>query len=337
MSIYEHMTHFAGQPVIDWEPEAGLTIASGTAYRLGLSWEEAEAGQRWTDKLAAFLSSLGLRRPAAPPAEASWTDKLASLLDDPAAGQVTGLVIGPWGSEMWEADSQPVVEALVSARDRLPALTAIFLGDITSEENEISWIVQSDVSPLFAAYPQLEQFGVRGSQHLSLGTLRHARLRSLVVECGGLPARVAREVAAAELPELEHLELWLGEEQYGGDATVADLAPLLSGSLFPNLRCLGLRDAKEADEIAAAVATAPVLERIRVLDLSLGTLSDQGAMALLASPAVARLEKLDIHHHFCSEAMVEKLQELAIEVDASERQKPHEYGGESSRYVAVGE
>ena len=32
---------------------------------------------------------------------------------------------------------------------------------------------------------------------------------------------------AAELPNLEHLELWLGTDSYGGDATVADLADLL--------------------------------------------------------------------------------------------------------------
>ncbi len=341
MSIYEHMTEFAGQPVVDWQPETGQAITSGTAYRLTVSWEEAQDGQRWTDKLAAFLSSLGLRRPPAPPAatksDPSWTGKLSSFLDDPAAGHVTGLVVGAWIDAGMQGDSQSVVEALVAAREKLPALKALFLGDIISEECEISWIHQSDVSPLFAAYPELEHFGLRGSDNLSLGRLRHSRLKSLILQSGGLPATVAREVAAAELPELEYLELWLGEEQYGGNSTVADLAPLLSGSRFPKLRYLGLRDAERADEIAAAVAAAPLLERIRVLDLSMGTLGDQGAMSLLASPAVARLEKLDIHHHFCSDEMVEKLKGLGIEVDARERQEPEDYGDENGRYVAVGE
>src|SRR5207249_2377581 len=163
--------------------------------------------------------------------------------------------------------------------------------------------------------------------------IRHPRLKSLILQSGGLPGSVVRAVAAAELPELEHLELWLGEDQYGGSATLADLAPILSGTRFPKLRYLGLRDAEEADQIAAAVATAPVTERIRVLDLSLGTLSDQGAMSLLASPAVARLEKLDIHHHFCSEAMVEKLNGLGIVLDAGDRQDERRYHGDSGRYV----
>jgi hypothetical protein len=250
---------------------------------------------------------------------------------------VTGLVVGSWVDVPMGNDAEPVVEALVAARDKLPALEAVFLGDIISEECEISWIHQTDVSPLLAAYPELEHFGVRGSDNLSLGTLRHARLKTLVIQSGGLPARVVREVGAAELPELEHLELWLGERHYGGDSTVADLAPILSGARFPKLRYLGLRDAEQADEIAAAAATAPLTERIRVLDLSLGTLGDQGAISLLASPAVARLEKLDIQHHYCSEATVEKLKALGIEVDASDRKEPDKYRGESHRYVAVGE
>ena len=49
--------------------------------------------------------------------------------------------------------------------DRLPALEALFLGDITFEQQEISWIQQSDISPLFLAFPRLRvlrQFIERG-------------------------------------------------------------------------------------------------------------------------------------------------------------------------------
>jgi hypothetical protein len=108
----------------------------------------------------------------------------------------------------------------VAARDHLPNLTAIFLGDIIIEENEISWINQSDVSPLFTAYPALEHFRVRGGNGLIVGSIRHERLKSLIIESGGLPAQVVRDVAAATLPALEHLELWLGTEEYGGDAPI---------------------------------------------------------------------------------------------------------------------
>jgi len=314
MAIHEYTKIFAEKPVEDWDQQAGIADPENTCYALRLPYEEAEEGRRWTDKFAAFL-------------------------DDPSSNLVTGIVIGIWGSwnSSLERTSAPLVEALVAARDRLPNLRAIFLGDLIGEECEISWIQQSDVSPLFAAYPQLEHFCVRGADGLSLGSLKHDRLKSLIVQSGGLGANVVREVAAAELPELEHLELWLGEENYGGNATVADLAPIFGGALFPKLKYLGLRDSEIADEIARAVATAPALERIRVLDLSLGTMTDEGAEALLASPAIARLEKLDVHHHFCSEEMTAKLQSLGIEVDVSDRQEPDSYDDEVWRFVAVGE
>lgn len=298
----------------DWEPQSGIQDPESICYALRLTYEEGEDGLRWTDKFAAFL-------------------------DDPSSSRVSGIVIGDWGllNSAMDQTSAFLVEALVAARDRLPNLRAIFLGDVICEECEISWIRQSDVSPLFAAYPQLEHFCVRGAEGLSLGSLKHDRLKSFVIQSGGLGANVVREVAAAELPELEHLELWLGDETYGGNAAVADLAPILEAKLFPNLKYLGLRDSEITDEIARAVATAPVLERIRILDLSLGTLTDEGAAALLTSPAIARLEKLDLHHHFCSEEMTAKLQSLAIEVDASEREEPESYDDEVWRYVAVGE
>jgi hypothetical protein len=313
MGIYEHATQFAGLPVVDWEPGRRLRNPDRTAYRLSLDFEETEAG-------------------------AQWSDRLASFLEDPASGQVRAIVVGIWGGESYVlANSSAVVEALVAARDRLPNLRGLFLGDIIQEENEISWIEQSDISPLFHAYPTLEHFRVRGTQNLTLGTLQHDHLKSLTIESGGLPVAIVHDVAAAQLPALEHLELWLGTPDYGGDATVEDLAPILSGRFFPKLRYLGLRDSEIADEVAAAVAGAPVLDRIRVLDLSLGTLTDEGAAALLASPAVAHLEKLDIHHHYCSQQMVERLHGLGIDLDAGDPQQAEEHRGEVWRYVAVGE
>jgi hypothetical protein len=355
MGIYEPLTQFAGKPVVDWDPAAGIQDPEGTIYRVRLSYEEAEKGASWAtdrssessgedgqgrgwiDRIASLLTPQRSRRPAGRRPGVQWTDKFALFLADPAAVRVPGIVVGAWHPAFeGEGDSGPVVAALAAARERLPQLRAIFLGDIISEECEISWIQQSDVSPLFDAYPGLEQFSVRGSEGLRLGALRHARLKSLVVQCGGLPAAVVREVCAAELPALEHLELWLGSEHYGADTTVADLAPILSGELFPRLRYLGLRDTEHADEIAAEVAASPVIERIRVLDLSLGTLGDLGAVALLQSPAIARLEKLDLHHHYCSEAMVERLKGLGITVDAGDRQKP-DGDDKDDRYVAVSE
>jgi hypothetical protein len=312
MAIYENLVQFAGRAVEDWDATVGIGNPHATAYRLRVSYEAEE--------------------------EASvWADELASLLADPKVGELEALVVGAWGEVAGGDSSAPVVEALAAARDKLRGLRHLFFGDITMEESEISWINQSDVSPLLEAYPQLEHLTIRGGQSFSLGSPRHAGLRELVIQAGGLPAQVLREIAAGDLPDLEHLELWLGEEDYGGDATIDDVTPLLKGDRFPRLKFLGLKNSEIQDEIAAAVARSPVLARLEVLDLSMGTLGDDGARALLASPAAQDLEKLDIHHHFVSEELVEALERLGIEVNADDPQTPHEFRGESHRFVAVGE
>jgi predicted DNA-binding WGR domain protein len=266
-----------------------------------------------------------------------FTDKLGAFLAEPAAEMAQGLVIGHWGGfDDPMVNSASVVEALVAGRDRLPNLKYLFFGDIVTDENEVSWIQQSDMAPLLEAYPRLEQFHIRGSNGLTFGALRHKNLKALVIQTGGLPVSVLREVCAAKLPALEHLELWLGDEDYGWDGTVEDLKPILSGKLFPKLRYLGLRDSAIANQVAAAVAKAPVLKKIRVLELSLGNLGDEGARALAAGPAVAKLEKLDIHHHFVSDEVVAELKALGIEVDARDPCKPWDFDPDY-RYIAVGE
>jgi hypothetical protein len=164
--------------------------------------------------------------------------------------------------------------------------------------------------------------------------LRLASLRTLIVESGGLDASIVRQVASSDLPKLEHLELWLGTDSYGANWTLEDLAPILDGTRFPKLKTLGLRDSDQADAVAEAVTRSPLLQRIEVLDLSLGTLSDEGARALLASPAVKRLKRLDLRHNYLSAETARALGALGIDVDTSEGEPDK---GEDDRYVAVSE
>ena len=249
--IHENLTEFKGRPVSDWEGEATPADFLNVVFRLRIDYEDASEG-----------ITLG--------------EKFASLLDSKGSDQIESLVIGGWQGDDTQAESSDLVELLVSARRKLPALRNLFFGDIISEECEISWIRQGDFSPLLGAYDQLEHLTVRGGEGLTFGTLAHDRLRELIVQAGGLPASVIQEIAAARLPALEHLELWLGEPNYGGDATVEDLAPLMRKYVFPSLRYLGLKNSEIADEIAGVVALAPVLSQLQVLDLSLGVLSDEG-------------------------------------------------------------
>ncbi|AFY92301.1 STM4015 family protein [Chamaesiphon minutus] len=306
MGIYQHVEKFIGKPIVEYTTDTGIAYPIEIIYRMSVEYDS----------------------------EHSILDLLAHFTEHPNASRVPGLIIGMWDCE---ESSQNVVDFLVNASQKLPSLSALFLGDITGDENEISWIEQSDLSPLLTAYPQLEHLQIRGNDGLVLGELKHDRLKTLIVETGGLSVERVREVCQAQLPQLEHLELWLGDDNYGGDTTVEDLAPILSGKLFPNLKYLGLRDSCIADSIATAVAKAPVLQQIKVLDLSLGNLGDVGAAALLASPLIKHLAKLDLNHHYIPEEFRSKFEELGIDVDLSDEQEVDEDDDEEYRYIAVSE
>jgi hypothetical protein len=225
---------------------------------------------------------------------------------------------------------------LVSAHPKLPNLRGIFIGDMVTEENEVSWIMQSDVSPLLLTYPNLEHLRLRGTERLSLGgRLVHQKLRSLTIETGGLPPRLLEEVMASQLPALESLELWLGTSGYGGDVTVQDLRTLFAGGVFPALKRLGLRDSEIVDEIAAALPSAQILSRIEFLDLSLGTLSDEGGQALLNNPAIKRLKHLDLHRHYLSKDVMVALKRAFPNVNVDDPQGSDT--DQDDRYVAVSE
>ena len=311
MTISENLTKFYDRAVVDYDPDTGLADSSA-AVRLRLDYDAYEDGTTFTDLYARFIK-------------------------EAAVGGVEALVIGTWNQAQEGDTAEDVIENLVSTRERLPALKALFLGDITYEENEISWIEQTDVSALFTAFPRLEVLGVRGGNGLSLGRPSHPKLKKLIVEAGGLPRHVVREVCAADLPALEHLELWLGSDNYGGDATLDDLAPILSGRLFPRLTTLALRDCEWADDLAVALVDAPVLARIKSLDLSLGNLGDRGALALAAAPVVAGLQSIDIHHHYVSDEAIAKLNALGPRINAEGRKEPDTWDDEEHRYIAVSE
>jgi len=310
VAISDNLDSFAGRPVIDWEVGAVLGDGATTAYRLRLDYDKGNAGLEWGDLLADFLK-------------------------DPRSLQTQAMVVGDWGvSTSSDNSSAEAIAALANAHHKLPNLKYLFFGDITYEECEISWLVQGDFSPLLSAYPELEYLAIRGGQELSLGKARHAKLNTLIIQAGGLSPDVIHQIAAADFPLLEHLELWLGESNYGGDTTVEDIVPLLKDERFAKLKYLGLKNSEIEDQIAAAVAQAPIVGRLETLDLSMGTLSDEGARALLASPWVKKLKRLDVHHHYLSDGMQKQLHALGIDVDSSD---PQGEADADNRYVAVGE
>ncbi|MFD8618662.1 STM4015 family protein [Streptomyces sp. NPDC059513] len=313
----QHLQAFGGLPAVDFQHkdrQADRPAAGDVAWRISVDPYDDE-DQSWEQEFAAFLDAV-----------------------DPAGVRV--LIIGQWG-EAYEENSSVPISLVIAAAERLTSLEAVFVGDLEAEQAEITWIEQSDVTELLAAFPVLTEFGVRGGTDLVFPPTKHDRLRSLTIQAGGLPVQVVRGVLDSELPALERLDLWLGISAYGGDTDVADLAPLLSGTRFPRLHHLGLRNSEVQNEIAAVVASAPVVAQLKTLDLSNGTLGDEGAAALLAGQPLTHLDLLDLHHHFLTEAMEQRvrsaLEPHGVRVDLSERNEPWDNRGAEGRYTAVSE
>lgn len=309
MTINDTTDRYLDKPVVEFrmgDTIADPVAARGNVYRLSQDYDSAES-QR--DLLDSFLGQI-----------------------DPAT--LDALIIGAW-SEAHDENPHGYLDGLIERRAELPALRALFVGDMTFEDCEVSWIIQGDYNPLLAAFPQLRSLRIRGSSQLKLAAFEHAQLEELAIECGGLPSTIADAIAGSRLPALRRLELWLGDDGYGFDGDVATYARLLDAVDASRLEYLGLRNAQISDALAAHLAAQPWLGKLKTLDLSMGVIGDEGAQALCESPHIAGLGTLDLSHHYISEEWQAKLRALPCKVVLDDPQDAEETDGD--RYVAVSE
>ena len=301
---------FANRQVVDFDPNVGIAEPVNNAYALRCGHYEYEQ---------------------------NLPSQLSRLLEEPNSDKLEALVFGLW-VEAYEIDSSIIVQALVDAKQRLTNLKAVFIGDIDSHDCEISWIRQSDISPILQAYPKLEILQVRGGDGLQFSPpIRHNHLKALIVETGGLSRDTVAQICKMNLPALEHLELWFGSEDYGGDCWAEDIHPIIFEGRFPNLTYLGLRNSQFSDEIVSAIVASPIINSISILDLSMGTLSDIGAEELLNCQAISYLDILNVSESFLSEEMIDKLSSLDVRVLANNQKKEDEDSYIHGRYCSIAE
>lgn len=307
--VSENLTSFNGKSVIDFNPDEALKDLNHYAYRLRIDYDDYSSGKKIEELIHAFAKI-------------------------PATAECEELIIGAWDYESSKR-ADHIVQTLVELKDAFKNLKALFIGDITYEEQEISWIQQSDLSPLLSAFPSLELFQARGGDGLSLRELKHENLKTLIIQTGGLPPNVVEDIANAHLPNLEKLEVWLGDENYGFDSTIEDFNAIINGGKFPKLTFLGLKNSIIQDDIASAVAKSPLLKQLQSLDLSMGILSDTGAQALLDNPNSKNLKFLNLDHHFMTDGMMAKIKDffgLAVSMEDQGN-----YENEDERYIEVSE
>src|SRR6185312_11742097 len=138
MTFNGHIESFAGLPVVDFDPGAVSEVSdpAAVAWRVAVEYE---------DEAEVFLAALDALIGAVGPS-------------------VTALIIGEWGTAYEEP---PPIDALVERAGALPNLRALFLGEMTFEECEVSWITVGDPSKLLAAWPGLAHLWCRGSHEFT--------------------------------------------------------------------------------------------------------------------------------------------------------------------------
>ena len=254
---------------------------------------------------------------------------IEEIMNDPDFSTLEEIVVGCWG-EAWDNESaQPLVDGIVTNKEKFAHVKSLFIGDMDYEDCEVSWIMQADYSKLWDAMPQLEKLVIKGSNDLELGNIAHEQLRHLEIICGGLPKDVIQTIQKAKLPNLETLLLYIGVEDYGFDGDITTIKELLDQSDFPNLSYLGLTDSEIQNEITKEVLNSKYISQITTLDLSMGGLTDDGGQLLLEClPKYPNIKNLNLEYHYLSDEMMERLIGLAdVVVNVLDQQEADSYNG----------
>ncbi|NMO21886.1 WGR domain-containing protein [Pyxidicoccus fallax] len=258
------------------------------------------------------------------------------LIAHPSAKFLRELTLGmaSFDGENSYDDVVASLTAALSEQGGSKTLQSLFIGDFEyPDDTEISWTYVNDISPLYKLLPNLRSLRLRGGA-VELGKVDLPELREFTVETGGLPLSAVKSIAAAKWPKLEKLEVWFGSDNYGAEGGVDDIQPILDGKGLPNLKSLGLCNSEFTDELCKVLPKAKVLPQLERLDLSRGTMSDEGARILAESAAAfAHLKALDLTENTLTDEGERLVAKLCPSVSAGNQR---EYD-EDYRYAAVGE
>ncbi len=263
---------------------------------------------------------------------------LADLLRSPACRFLEDLTIEVTeGVKSGAVHFSFCVDELVHT-EQPPPLRRLQIGDCYPPQADLSWCCVGDCSEVFSAFPQLEYLKTLGRE-VEFGRIRHQKLKTLLIESGGLPASAVKSVANADLPALESLEVWFGSPDYGAEGNAGMLEPLFAGKALPELKELGLMNSDFTDDMVTALVKAPILQQLRILDLSMGTMSDVGAAVMLENTRpFSHLEKIELDQNFISDEMAAELRKaFAHRVSVSSQKDAYDWDDEPHYYVSASE
>lgn len=190
-----------------------------------------------------------------------------------------------------------VIEELVRELLRLPIARLVDALHLESSDEETIAVVGESthakwlrelrlegagrVGTVWEKFPALEVLQV-DANYCELGTVAHPKLRRLVSSSPRLYTGAVEAIAAAQLPNLEYLELALGDaDDASAEQLVGLLRAMFASEGFPKLSHLGLTHCGYVEEIVPMLAVSPLVKRLRTLDLSNGKGARAAATALV--------------------------------------------------------
>jgi uncharacterized protein (TIGR02996 family) len=250
---------------------------------------------------------------------------LSSVLDHPSARFVSEFT--------FQSNGDPSEDNLQSLIDVLAKKAPLTTRKITFGDNvdQISWHHTGNLAALWKRVPKLKTFEIESGE-FEVGELDAPSLERAVFITGGLTQSCGRDILAGKLPNLRHLEVYFGDENYGASCAADDVVPFLARTDLPRLEYLGLKNAAFQDDLVRLLAGARLLASVKTLDLSKGVLTDDGARMLLGlKRELANVECLDLRENFLSLEVAKTLAGLCPRV-LTDNQKTSDY-----RYVSIAE
>lgn len=265
-----------------------------------------------------FIRTARLWTEPAARGEYQGTILLGWLLGLPTARFIQELWLGPFdhgGADQY----QEIVEELLS--EPRPMLRQLTIGVADGFLADSSWSDAGELYRLAELLPALRRLEARVG-HVELSTLDHPHLEELILQIENCSAAHLKAVVSASWPSLQRLDLLLSSFTLES-SDLRQLGPLLAGERVPELRRLGLSVLGFADELAELLAKAPILERLEVLDLSHGGLTDGGAEVIAEhADRFAHLARLDLSRNMLTEEGAARVANVAPQVDLEDQRPP---------------
>ena len=199
---------------------------------------------------------------------------------------------------------QDCIDILANAATR-PFIRNLYIGESDADTSAMDI---GDVSGLYTVMPNLEVLKICGN-YITFGKLHLKKLKRLDVLTVGLSTAQVHSIANAILPELETLNIWVGDAYNGAVQTFGVLKTLiLRLETFHNLQHLCIANSEFQDEIVQEILGSTLISQLKTLDLSMGTMTNRGARALLAeADALQHIESIDVGANYIGEDLVAEL------------------------------